>query len=328
LLSAAARSPTLAIGVPLIGLFLIAALAQRLASVDAPGLLAALGALLLTVLTFRSQAARGRGDADGVFGFVIADPRLRLRVVLERTAIRVGLVWSGAAALVAAVRPDGLGTWTLVSLAGVALGVGLGIAGAGFSLRSRPLQPSTARPTRDRARFAAGAILGTLMVLGVHRLSQQDATIPARTLAVTTLLLTVGPTLRFDPKRLNLLAAAPVSTTRLIHPSVWPPALVAVCVAGLLAQAMDLPLGPSIGLALSCGVAAGVVAIMLALSTIGRSDAGARLAAGVELALLVGAMSAGLAFVGPASLLWAPLRLVWLWRRAARTRWRDPGETG
>lgn len=76
----------------------------------------------------------------------------------------------------------------------------------------------------------------------------------------------------------------------------------------------------ALGLGALATLAAATLRVVLALSSLGRSKIGAQQAAAVELLVLALIGASGLFLLAP---LWIAIRLIWLWRRGERVRWRE-----
>lgn len=321
----ALKSPTLMLGGAVLALFVGARLVQKLGLVElSPGQLAATGATAGLLLGL--SAARSRATAlEGPFGFVLMQPQMRLLNGLRRAGLAVAALLLLFGLLMLVARPEEALLWAGAASLGAFGGGLVGTVLSGLLPMTAPGRTGAVDGRFSRlAPLTARVLLWIALIAGALRTGAQDATGPAQLFAALALAVAVLPSLPVEPKTLNLRAVTPLSLPRLILPLAFTPAALAGLAGLASGWAAGLTPGLILGLALVVSALAGAARIFLALAALGRSEAAARTAGGVELAIAGVMPAAGPAAIGPLAALWVLARFAWLWRRGARVRWLDP----
>ena len=325
LIRALIASPVVVLGGGFVGVMVVvrlAALAQGLSlgaseAGLAGGTVAAVVFLALTLSIAPRERAR-----EGPLGFAFIAPRFTGRVAAVRAGLLSAPLLILALTLIVLKRPDlavagGVGLIS-GSVSGLALGV-LVIRLTALGTASTSLR-RLERPFLRMAPAVSSGVAALALALVAARLQAQGADQAAQAAAVAGLGLAALGALRVDTVRFALIASLPTSLWR----SLLPLLLLPLLICGAVATAMLLLLGtapaPALGLGGLAGLAGATLRVLMALSSLGRSQVGAQQAAAVELLILTLLGLSGLFLLAP---LWIAFRTIWLWRRAERVRWRE-----
>ena len=286
----------------------------------AAAFLAAALMLALTVTMTASDRAR-----EGPLGFAFVDPVFIARLAMIRAGLAAAPILTLILAMAAWRRTDlilpllaGLSSG---GLSGLVLGSGLGQVRARLSrLGHRLPAVGKSAPVPRIAPAVVGVGAAALLAVAVFRLQAQDAGQAAGLVAAAGVGLAALGAVKVDTTRFALIAGLPVDLSRTTLPLIPLPLLVVGAVAAGMLLLLGAAPGPALGLGLFAGLAAAVLRVILTLSSLGRSRIGAQQAAAVELLILGLIGISGLFVLAP---LWLLVRLIWLWRRAERVRWRE-----
>ena len=323
LIRALVASPVVVVGGGFVGAMVVvrlAALARGLAlgaieSGLAGGAVAAVVFLALTLAIAPRDRAR-----EGPLGFAFITPGFAGRVAAVRAGFLSAPLLVLVLTLIVLKRPD----------LAVAVGVGL-ISGSVSGLvlgvivirLTAPGTPSTSLPRLAFLRMAPGVssvVAAVALALVAGRLQAQGADQAARAAAVAGLGLAALGALRVDTVRFALIASLPASLWRSLLPLLPLPLLICGTVATAILLLLGTAPAPALGLGGLAGLAGATLRVLLALSSLGRSQVGAQQATAVELLILTLLGLSGLSILAP---MWIAFRLIWLWRRAERVRWRE-----
>lgn len=294
-----------------------------LGSVDAALAAAALAAALMLALTLTMTA--GDRAQEGPLGFAFVDPAFTARLAMIRAVLVIAPVLVLVLAVVAWRRTDLI----LPAQAGLACGVLGGVVTGGVlsPVRARlngfktvlPAGHGSRRPT-PRACVVQGLVGAAIMAVFAFRLQAQGVDKAASIAAAAGIGLAALGAVRVDSNRFALLAGLPADLSRTALPLIPLPLLIVTAVATGMLLMLEVTPGPALALGLIAGLAAAALRVILALSSLGRSRVGAQQAAAVEVLILILIAVSGLTVLAP---LWIAIRLIWLWRRAERVRWRE-----
>lgn len=328
LMKALAASPVILLGggaLVILATIRLTLLVDELAlgGVDAVLAAAVLAAALMLALTLTMMP--GDRAQEGPLGFAFVDPAFTARVAMIRAGLAVAPVLALVLVVVAWRRTDLI----LPAMAGLACG-GIGgvvIGGALGPMRARlsgfkkvpPAGQGSRRPT-PRAPVVHGLIGAAIMAVLVFRLQAQGVDKAASLAAAAGVGLAALGAVRVDSTRFALLAGLPADLSRTVLPLIPLPLLIVTAVSAGMLLMLDVTPGPALALGLIAGLAAAALRVILALSSLGRSRVGAQQAAAVEVLILILIAVSGLAVLAPP---WIAIRLIWLWRRAERVRWRE-----
>lgn len=292
-------------------------------NVDAALAAAVLAAALMLALTLTMTEGERAQEAPLDFAFV--DPTFTARLAMTRAGLMIVPVLALVLAVVAWQSMD----LTLPALAGLACGglVGVVIGGALGPVRARlsgfkkvlPAGQDSRRPT-PRAPVVQGLIGAAILAVFAFRLQAQGVDKAAGLAAAAGVGLAALGAVKVDTTRFALLAGLPADLSRAVLPLIPLPLLIVTAVATGMLLMLNVTPGAAPALGLIAGLAAAALRVILALSSLGRSRIGAQQAAAVEVLILILIAVSGLTVLAP---LWIAIRLIWLWRRAERVRWRE-----
>lgn len=318
-------SPVVVLGVGFLAVMVVvrlAAFAQELNLGPLDAGLAAGAVTVTVIMALTLSVAPREGAREGPLGFTFVAPSFSARVA----ALRAGMFSAPLLVLILTVvfwkRPDLALPVSLGLITGAVAGFALGAAVIRLSALEAvfPSLRVRERPSLRTAPAAWGVVGAAALAIVAFRLQAQGAEQAAGVVAAAGVALAVLGAVRLDTVRFALIASLPAALWRSLLPLLPLPFLITGPVATGMLLLLGIAPGSALGLGALAALAAMTLRLLLALSSLGRSRVGAQLAAAVELLILALIGLSGLFLVAP---LWIAIRLIWLWRRGERVRWRE-----